>query len=411
MDDYGYGVPVPPRPPPHGIPGPARTRNSAGLFGVLLLIAVAMGALVGIGIYRFVGPGRPAVESREVTPRGALAADEQSTIELFKAASPSVVYITTLNRGLDLRTRNVTEIPAGTGSGYVWDNAGHIVTNFHVVRDVAAQGGAIEVTLANHESYPATLIGVAPDQDVSVLKINAPPASLPPLRIGTSHDLQVGQKAFAIGDPFGLDQSLTTGVISALGRTLESPSHQPIDEVIQTDAAINPGNSGGPLLDSSGRLIGMNTAIYSPSGSNAGIGFAIPVDTVKRTVEDLIAHGQVSRPTIGVSVDDQINQILKQRFRVAADGVFVIGVQPGGPAEVAGIRPTLRTRTGQIIPGDLIQAADGKPVHTADEFQRALLHHRPGDTMVLRVLRDGQPAEIKVTVQAAELAPPGDGGQ
>jgi S1-C subfamily serine protease len=409
MDDYGYGVP--PLPPRQGVAAPHRGGNSAGLFGVLLLIAVAVGALVGIGIYRFLGPGRPAVESREVTPRGSLAADEQSTIDLFKAASPSVVYITTLNRGIDLRTRNVMEIPAGTGSGYVWDNAGHIATNFHVVRDVATRGGGIEVTLATHETYPGTLVGVAPDQDVAVVRINAPPASLPPLRIGTSHDLQVGQKVFAIGDPFGLDKTLTTGVISALGRTIQSPSNQPIDEVIQTDAAINPGNSGGPLLDSSGRLIGMNTAIYSPSGSNAGIGFAIPVDTVKRTVEDLIAHGQVSRPTIGLSVDDQINAILKQRFRVNADGVFVIGVQPGGPAEAAGLRPTLRTRAGQIIPGDLIQAVDGKPVHSADEFQRALLHHRPGDVMTLHVLRDGQPLDVKVTVQAAELAPAGQGEQ
>jgi S1-C subfamily serine protease len=409
MDDYGYGVP--PLPNRQGVAAPHRGGNSAGLFGVLLLIAVAVGALVGIGIYRFLGPGRPAVESREVTPRGSLAADEQSTIDLFKAASPSVVYITTLNRGIDLRTRNVMEIPAGTGSGYVWDNAGHIATNFHVVRDVATRGGGIEVTLATHETYPGTLVGVAPDQDVAVVRINAPPASLPPLRIGTSHDLQVGQKVFAIGDPFGLDKTLTTGVISALGRTIQSPSNQPIDEVIQTDAAINPGNSGGPLLDSSGRLIGMNTAIYSPSGSNAGIGFAIPVDTVKRTVEDLIAHGQVSRPTIGLSVDDQINAILKQRFGVNADGVFVIGVQPGGPAEAAGIRPTLRTRAGQIIPGDLIQAVDGKPVHSADEFQRALLHHRPGDVMTLHVLRDGQPLDVKVTVQAAELGPVGQGDQ
>jgi S1-C subfamily serine protease len=403
MDDHGYGMPPPPRgPAPRG----SRQQTSGGRYAALLLIAAAVGALVGIGLYRFVGPARPVPESREVTPRGSLAEDEKSTIELFKAASPSVVYITTLNRAIDLRTRDVREIPAGTGSGYVWDNAGHVVTNFHVVRGVAP-GGSIRVTLASHDTYPATLIGLAPDQDTAVLKINAPPASLPPLRLGTSHDLQVGQKVFAIGDPFGLDQTLTTGVISALGRTLESPSHQPIDEVIQTDAAINPGNSGGPLLDSAGRLIGMNTAIASPSGSNAGIGFAIPVDTVKRTVEDLIAHGQVSRPTIGVSVDDRINAILKQRFGVTADGVFVIGVQPGGPAEAAGIRPTVRTRIGQIVPGDLIQAVDGKPVHNADEYQRALLHHRPGEVMTLTVLRDGQPVDVKVTVQAAELLPQG----
>ena len=269
------------------------------------------------------------------------------------------------------------------------------------------------MTLATHETYPATLVGVAPDQDVAVAARSTPrPTSLPPLRIGTSHDLQVGQKVFAIGDPFGLDQTLTTGVISALGRTIKSPSGQPIDEVIQTDAAINPGNSGGPLLDSSGRLIGMNTAIYSPSRLQRRHRLRHPGGhrQADRRGPDRARPGQPpdDRPQRG-RPDQRDPQAAS--FGVNADGVFVIGVQPGGPAEAAGIRPTLRTRAGQIIPGDLIQAVDGKPVHSADEFQRALLHHRPGDVMTLHVLRDGQPLDVKVTVQAAELVPAGQGEQ
>ena len=212
-----------------------------------------------------------------IVPRGNLAQDERATIALFAAASPAVVHITTHALERDYFTFNVMETPQGTGTGFLWDEQGHVLTNFHVIRDA----DTVQVALADRSSWPAKLIGVAPDKDLAVLKIEAPPDRLKQLPLGTSHDLQVGQHTFAIGNPFGLDHTLTTGVISALGREIESASGRPISDVIQTDAAINPGNSGGPLLDSSGRLIGMTTAIISPSGAYAGIGFAIPVDTIR----------------------------------------------------------------------------------------------------------------------------------
>jgi S1-C subfamily serine protease len=219
---------------------------------------------------------------RPVAQRGELFEDEKRTIDIFKRSSPSAVHITTIGRPSG---RNPGRIPRGTGSGFVWDQEGHIVTNYHVIQGAAAA----QVTLADGSDWKARLVGEVPDKDLAVLAIDAPPERLHPIPIGTSHDLLVGQKVFAIGNPFGLDQTLTTGTISALGREIESPSGQAISDVIQTDAAINPGNSGGLLLDSAGRLIGVNTAIQSPSGAFAGVGFAIPVDEVNRVVPQLIA--------------------------------------------------------------------------------------------------------------------------
>jgi S1-C subfamily serine protease len=219
-----------------------------------------------------------------VVPRGDLAADEQDTIQLFNSASPAVVHITTHELKRDFFTRDVFEIPRGNGTGFVWDKQGHIVTNFHVIESA----DTAHITMSDQTTWSAKLVGIAPDVDLAVLKIDSRVTDLQPLPIGTSHDLQVGQKVFAIGNPFGLDQSLTMGLISALGREIKSRTRRNIKNVIQTDAAINPGNSGGPLLDSSGRLIGVNTAIVSPSGAYSGIGFAIPVDTVNRVVPDLI---------------------------------------------------------------------------------------------------------------------------
>ncbi|HQY89734.1 MAG TPA: trypsin-like peptidase domain-containing protein, partial [Tepidisphaeraceae bacterium] len=230
-----------------------------------------------------------AAESRDVTLRGPLAGDELRTIELFKTASPSVVFITTRREQVNPFTQNVNEVPAGTGSGFVWDDQGHIVTNFHVIRG----SSSFVVTLSDQSSYEAKFIGAAPTNDLAVLKIDAPVEKLTPLLLGSSHDLQVGQSVFAIGNPFGLDSTLTIGIVSALGRSIQSPAGVTIEEVIQTDAAINPGNSGGPLMDSAGRLVGVNTAIASPSGASAGIGFAVPVDTVNRVVPQLISSGRV----------------------------------------------------------------------------------------------------------------------
>ena len=254
-------------------------------------------------------------------------------LRVWRQASPAVVHITTLAVRQDAFSFNVLQIPQGTGSGFIWDAAGHVVTNFHVIREA----DAATVTMADHSTWKAHLVGAYPDKDLAVLRVDAPSASLHPIPIGTSHDLQVGQKVFAIGNPFGLDQSLTTGIISALGREIQSVTQRPIKDVIQTDAAINPGNSGGPLLDSAGRLIGVNTAIYSPSGVSAGIGFAIPVDEVNRLVPQLIRHGRVIRPGLGIQVGPA-----RLAAELGLSGVLILGVVPDGPAPKAGIRPTRR---------------------------------------------------------------------
>ena len=346
---------------------------------------------------RNAAPAVPAAaESRVVTPAGDLGAEEKSNVALFKAAGPSVVFITTLQQQFDLRTRSVADIPAGTGSGFVWDNAGHIVTNFHVVQ----QSTGARVTLADHQTYPAEPVGASPSHDIAVLRIKAPADKLPPIRLGTSHDLQVGQKVFAIGNPFGLDQTLTTGIVSALGRTIQSPTGQPIDEVIQTDAAINPGNSGGPLLDSGGRLIGMDTAIVSPSGSSAGIGFAVPIDTVKRVVDEIIATGKYTSATLGVNLNEQINSMLTRQAGI--EGVLVLGVDPGSGAAAAGLRSARNGARGGIVLGDVIRSVNGRPVRSPNDVYSALQKSRPGDDADLVVLRDGKEQAVKVKLGRAD---------
>ena len=240
---------------------------------------------------------------------------------------------------------NVMEIPRGTGTGFVWDKQGHVVTNFHVIEDA----DTVHVALADHSTWQAKLVGVSPEKDVAVLKIDAPQDKLQPLPVGTSHDLQVGQNVFAIGNPFGLDQTLTTGVISALGREINSRTGRPIKDVIQTDAAINPGNSGGPLLDSEGRLVGVTTAIFSPSGAYAGIGFAIPVHVVSWAVPELIAHGKIIRPGLAISVAPD-----GWTRWIGVEGVLVLSVEPNSLAAAAGLRPTRRDQFGYIYLGDII---------------------------------------------------------
>jgi S1-C subfamily serine protease len=372
-------------------PAPPPPRPSHPLLWVGTLI---LGVALGWMVYRFFfDRGTPITDSRPVTPAGDLAADEKATIELFKKVSPSAAYITTLAQRVNLLTRNVQEIPRGTGSGFVWDDAGHVVTNFHVVQNAS---GA-KVTLADHSTYDAELVGAAPNFDLAVLRIRAPASKLAKIPwVGRSKDLQVGQKVFAIGNPFGLDQTLTTGIVSALGRTIQGVAGNPIDDVIQTDAAINPGNSGGPLLDSGGRLIGVNTAIYSPSGAYAGIGFAVPVDTVNRIVPQLIKNGRVSRPELGATfLDDRLNQSLTRRM--GKQGVLVFGVEPGSPAEKAGLRPTQRAG-GAIIPGDVIVKLDGKDVTGIDSLNALLERYQPGDKVKLNVFREGQNADVPVTL-------------
>jgi S1-C subfamily serine protease len=374
-------------------PAPPMRRGPSPLLRWLVPILCL---LLGFALYRFwFDRGVASLEPRLVTARGDLADIEKSTIGLFKASSPSVVHITTLRQARDFRTRSVLDIPAGTGSGFIWDDAGHIVTNFHVVQEAS---GA-DVTLYNHETYHADLVGTAPSYDLALLRIDAPRSKLRPIPIGASADLQVGQATFAIGNPFGLDQTLTTGVLSALGRTIPSVTGRTIEDVIQTDAAVNPGNSGGPLLDSAGRLIGVTTAIFSPSGTSAGIGFAVPVDTVNRIIPQLLASGKVSRPYMGAALSDAVsNQVAHQRD---VNGIVVAGVEPNSPAAQAGLRGLQDTGNGRMVLGDIIQQADGKQLRRVDDLFAVLERHKAGETIKLQVLRDGHPLEVSIT-----LAPP-----
>jgi S1-C subfamily serine protease len=323
-----------------------------------------------------------------VAPRGDLSDSEETTIEIYRNASDSVVFITKLSVQMDPFRRNMMTLPAGTGSGFVWDDQGHIVTNFHVV----AGGQGARVTLHDQSVWPAQLVGTYPDKDIAVLKIDAPAETLRPLTVGSSSNLQVGQHVFAIGNPFGLDQTLSTGVISGLGREIMSLSRRPIQGVIQTDAAINPGNSGGPLLDSAGRLIGMNTAIYSPSGASAGVGFAVPVAAVARAVPQLINDGQVERAGLGIRIDE--GQLAS---RLGLRGALVIGVVPGSGAAQAGLRPTVRDRrTGRIILGDLIVAIDGEEVADVLDLYRVLDGLRVGHDAQVTLERDGERRTVQV---------------
>jgi S1-C subfamily serine protease len=366
---------------------PSRTQRGAAGGWVLILL------LVGVAIWWFwirdgaqIAGGPPA-EPRAVLARGSLAEDERNNIEVFKTASVSTVHITTLGaRGFS--PLDVRQVPKGTGSGFIWDERGHVVTNFHVIQG----GSGARVTLHDQSTWRAALVGAFPDRDLAVLRIDAPKDKLRALSIGSSKDLQVGQKVYAIGNPFGLDQSLTTGIISALNREIESLTQRTIHGVIQTDAAINPGNSGGPLLDSAGRLIGVNTAIFSPSGAFAGIGFAIPVDEVNRIVPRLIRDGKFIRPALGI-------QAAPPQFSTSLGikkGVAVLGVLPESPAEKAGIRPFQRGPAGEVIAGDVITAIDGKEVANLEQLLDTLERHQPGDTVKLSVLRQGKSIELQV---------------
>ncbi len=329
---------------------------------------------------------------RAVTARGDLAADEQNTIELFKNVSPSVVYITSIALRRNLFSLNAVEIPQGTGSGFVWDNTGRIVTNYHVISDA----GRIEVTMADHSSWKAVLIGAAPDKDLAVLQIDAPTRLLQPIPVGESDELLVGQKVFAIGNPFGLDQTITSGIISALGREIKSITGRMIRNMIQTDAAINPGNSGGPLLDSAGRLIGVNTAIFSPSGAYAGIGFAVPVQEVNKVIPQLIRSGKLIKPGIAASLADA--RLVK---RLGVEGVLILGVEPGGPAHKAGLRPT-RQFGNEVVLGDIITKVNGQGVRSYDDVRTELERFKVGEEVSLTILRDGQSMEIQLRLAALD---------
>ncbi|XCN71997.1 MAG: trypsin-like peptidase domain-containing protein [Candidatus Electrothrix aestuarii] len=374
---------------------PFRGGNSLPLFLLVLAVLYLLFHTFNPGVTRHDRLDHTA-ESRPVTARGDLAEDEKNTIAVFRETSPSVVYITTIELQRNLFTLNVYEIPKGTGSGFIWDNQGRIVTNYHVIADA----GRIEVTLADHTTWKATLVGTAPDRDLAVLQIAAPAEKLRPIMVGESENLIVGQKVFAIGNPFGLDQTLTTGVVSALGREMRSMTNRTIHNVIQTDAAINPGNSGGPLLDSAGRLIGVNTMIYTPSGGrsgmgfNVGIGFAVPVHEVNRVVPQIIRHGKMVRPGLGISIAPE--NVIRD---LNLDGILILNVVSGSSAEKAGLRGTKQVWGGLIL-GDIILGVNGVRITDYNQLRDEVEKYNVGDSVTLTLLRDNRQVDIDVVLEA-----------
>lgn len=320
-----------------------------------------------------------AVRNVEATQ---LNAQEQVTVSIFEQVSPSVAFIKNAALQVDWFSAAYYEVPRGAGSGFVWDSDGHIVTNFHVVY----QAHKIDVVLSDHQSYSAQVVGVSPDHDLAVLKIDAPTELLKPIPLGVSKELKVGQQALSIGNPFGLDYSLTTGVVSALGRSIHAMTGRRIFDVIQTDAAINPGSSGGPLLDSSGRLIGVATAIYSPSGASAGVGFAIPVDTVNRIVPQLIQYGRVKKVGLGIVLaPDNV------RARLGIEGALILKTLNNGPADVAGLRPTQRNYYGEISFGDIIIQLDDREISSNEDLSEYIEKYKQdGDQMDVKFMRSGK---------------------
>jgi S1-C subfamily serine protease len=358
-------------------------KNSFLKQSLVAVFAIMLAAVPAIAAPAKKGAPRP------ITPRGDLSASEKDTIDVFKNISPCVAYITSIGLAQNIFSMNVFEIPKGTGSGFIWDVDGHIVTNYHVIQDA----NRIEVTLVNGSKYKATLVGTAPEKDLAVLKISAPEKSLTPIPVGDARILKVGMRVYAIGNPFGLDYTMTSGIVSALNREVGSMTGGTIHGAIQTDAAINPGNSGGPLLDSAGRLIGMNTAIYSPSGASAGIGFAVPVEVINKVVPQLIDFGKIIRPGIGIAI---ANDDVSARFGV--NGVIILSVAPGSSAEAAKLRPTYR-HGNQIVFGDIIVSVNGVKIKNVNDLSDAFDELHVGETIRLGIVRDNKVVNIPIKME------------
>lgn len=362
---------------------------------------------------------RKGAGPRPVTPRGSLQSAELGLIQAFRRAKVSVVYINAAIRLQNLITGNVLQIPPGTGTGFIWDDLGHVVTNLHVVtwdlpperpggQPVVFEASEVQVTLSNGEAFQARVVGRSLEHDIAVLKVFGPFKDMRPIPIGRSSDLQVGQTVMAIGNPFGLDHSLTTGVVSALDRELsnlvQDPQHpfygRKIRGVIQTDAAINPGNSGGPLLDSAGRLIGMNMANLSTSGSSAGLGFALPVDTLNRVVPRLIAKGQLQTPELGFTM---MNTTMAARLGVK-EGVPVIEVSAGSPAEKAGLRALKVGPQGELEFGDILLRFKGKAIENEFQLFDLVELEKPDAPLEFEVLRKGDRVKLVIRREAVPKA-------
>lgn len=341
--------------------------------------------LIIIGVFFLLGGQTIAVAQTE---------DEINNISIYSRVGPGVVNITSVVVERDFFSRPVPK--EGAGSGAIIDTKGHILTNHHVIRN----SDKLEVTLSDGSRWPARLVGSDPGNDLAVLKIEAPGKKLTVIPMGDSSQLEVGQKVLAIGNPFGLGQTLTTGIISSLARSIRSESGILINDVIQTDAAINPGNSGGPLLDSNGKIIGINSAIISPTGASVGIGFAIPVNTAKRILPDLISKGRVSYPWIGASVYPLIPEFSNYLGLIAERGAMIMEIVPNGPADKAGLRGgNRRVQVGNsliIIGGDVITELNSEKVNSSDDLIRTIRDHRPGDNIKLKILRNGRFLRINV---------------
>jgi S1-C subfamily serine protease len=376
------------------------------------MVAAAVGLILGgLFLYQRWWRGNrgydPNAAPRPITPRGELTPLEKTNVEIYERNRVSVVHITTQVQQSSFFGKGV--VPAGTGSGFVWDDEGHIVTNFHVIQDANAARVNITDKDGNKTSYRAWFVGGRPEKDLAVLWVDAPKSLLRKVEVGSSSDLKVGQVVYAIGNPYGLDQSMSWGIVSALGREIDSVIQgRRIKNVIQTDAAINPGNSGGPLLDSAGRLIGVNTAIYSKSGASAGIGFAIPVDTVNEVVPELIRQGKDSKPTaperkktkpglgIQVASDD-----LAQENGVK-EGVVIARVLPGTPAARAGLVAARLDEKGNVVLGDIIVGIDETPIRTTKDLFQALNRHRVGETVTVKILRGDEEISKKITLSEVQ---------
>jgi S1-C subfamily serine protease len=357
---------------------------------------LVLGVLALVFVIVFTGARRGPVEvyskgaqPRPIATRGQLMADEEVAIKAFNTVSSSVVFVTNKQASGDLFHLHTADVEEDAGSGFVWDPNGYIITNYHVVQN----SDVVQVTLGDQSIWKAKRIGTDPDKDIAVLKIEAPQNLLPAIPIGTSCDLQVGQRVFAIGNPFGYDQTLTSGVISGLGREITGAGKRPIKGVIQTDAPMNPGNSGGPLLDSAGRVIGMNTAILSPTGAYAGIGFAIPIDCINWIVPEIISGRAVARPNLGITTAP--DHLVR---RLGLEGALILTISPNTTAEKAGLRGTRRNDSGKIVLGDLIVAIDGEPIRTTDDLFRVIDRHKVGDVVPLTILREGKKMDVHVSL-------------
>ena len=354
-------------------------------------LTLLAGVLIGVFLYHQWGMVAGNIgERRQVTPRAPIDGEEKRVVDTFESSAPSVVFITSKRRGSFFYREEAAQ---GSGSGFIWDEQGHVVTNFHVIQG----GNRFEVVLHDQSSYEAEVVGFYADKDLAVLRIKIDRDRIRPLPLGSTEQLAVGQRVLAIGNPFGLDQTLTTGVVSALNRTIPSVNNRKISGVIQTDAAINPGNSGGPLLDSAGRLIGVNTQIYSTSGSSAGIGFAIPVDTVNDVVPQLIRFGKVSRPGLGFYPIHNNSRVMRY---LGKQGLMIQDVTPGGSADRAGLRGVRVARDGSTLLGDIIVQVDGQKIRGLQELTDVLDRHRVGDEVEVTVLRNNRNVTVKMKLQA-----------